>query len=273
MRKTYNTKLSLDAFQAKYTSEDNASFNDLLDDQNQQRRDDYGWIWKGNKISNALVVADRKKLENKEVKMLEYGDRPAMPETWKADPHNSLMFAPSNDIDHEVRKGAISHSNTRLSEAPLVQQDGIIRLPDTTEASATPRINGYSLVDDEPSPSELGAPPLTWGTIDGLLPSSAPSPFKIADAPRREVTLHRMIDKVAKNKRMAARAIIPRIGTGSSTSTATTKRAGSMTPAAQRLWSSMEKKGGLFTEKTGERYRWTPTPAKKGTATPLMKKR
>ena len=33
-RKRYDTEMSLDAFQARYTSEDNASFTQILDDEN-----------------------------------------------------------------------------------------------------------------------------------------------------------------------------------------------------------------------------------------------
>jgi protein DGCR14 len=44
-RPAVNLSLSLDAFQAKYTSEDNSSFTEVLDDENQQRRQKYAWAW------------------------------------------------------------------------------------------------------------------------------------------------------------------------------------------------------------------------------------
>ncbi|KAF8758955.1 Nuclear protein Es2 [Rhizoctonia solani] len=37
--------LSLDEFQARYTSEDNASFATILDDENRQRKEKWGWAW------------------------------------------------------------------------------------------------------------------------------------------------------------------------------------------------------------------------------------
>ena len=37
--------MSLDAFQAKYTSEDNSSFTQILDDENRRRKEQYGWAW------------------------------------------------------------------------------------------------------------------------------------------------------------------------------------------------------------------------------------
>ncbi|KAH9082123.1 nuclear protein DGCR14 [Lactarius deliciosus] len=44
-RPRYDTDMSLDAFQARYTSEDNASFTEILDEENVRRRERYGWAW------------------------------------------------------------------------------------------------------------------------------------------------------------------------------------------------------------------------------------
>jgi protein DGCR14 len=53
--------LSLGAFQAKYTSEDNESFNDLLDKQNQKRAAKYTFFHNGNKIPSARQIAYRER--------------------------------------------------------------------------------------------------------------------------------------------------------------------------------------------------------------------
>ncbi|KAK6544075.1 hypothetical protein TWF694_000786 [Orbilia ellipsospora] len=332
MKKNYDEKLSLDNFQAKYTSEDNASFNDLLDDQNQKRRDDYGWLWRGNKISKPSVIAEKERqklIKEKEerdgvdkTKLLEYqDDRPAMPETWKINPRNGLMFSPNledemldpdlnpaTNTESRAAPKAISHTNTRMPTpreinsvppSPSVSaiRDAIAGRPrlSGSEASAagigaTPRINGYSFVDDapSPSPSELGLPPMTWGTVDDLLPSveSSPSPFTIKETSRREQTLHRMVDKVAKSKRVSAKIAMPGTPGGSvaGTPVGTAKRLrtlGNMTPAAKGLLGKIRTGGGESVfggsskEKTDLRYRWTPTPRadRKGDATPLIKRK
>ncbi|OCH95770.1 hypothetical protein OBBRIDRAFT_744950 [Obba rivulosa] len=44
-RPRYDTDLSLDSFQARYTSEDNASFTQILDEENRRRKEKYGWAW------------------------------------------------------------------------------------------------------------------------------------------------------------------------------------------------------------------------------------
>lgn len=45
----YNAQLSLDDYQAKYTSEDNASFADIMDEENLARRGRYSWAFQAEK--------------------------------------------------------------------------------------------------------------------------------------------------------------------------------------------------------------------------------
>lgn len=61
--------MSLSAFQAKYTSEDNESFNALLDKQNGKRAAKYAFFHEGNKIPSARQIAHRAR----ERKLLESG--------------------------------------------------------------------------------------------------------------------------------------------------------------------------------------------------------
>jgi protein DGCR14 len=48
-RPRYDTSLNLDTFQARYTSEDNASFTQILEDENRQRKEKWGWAWDAEK--------------------------------------------------------------------------------------------------------------------------------------------------------------------------------------------------------------------------------
>ena len=60
-----DVNMSLSAFQAKYTSEDNESFNALLDRQNAQRAAKYAFFRQGNKIAAPRQIAYRKAQEQK----------------------------------------------------------------------------------------------------------------------------------------------------------------------------------------------------------------
>lgn len=45
----YDVNMSLDSFQARYTSEDNSSFTQILDEENQRKREKWGWAWEAQK--------------------------------------------------------------------------------------------------------------------------------------------------------------------------------------------------------------------------------
>lgn len=301
--------LSLDAFQAKYTSEDNASFNDILDRQNEKRRNAYSWMWNGNKIpGNRSVMANRilkergeKTEENEGSGSGEEGgeekksigwvdDRKAAPETWRSKPRNGLMFVPegvedtqlalppttSSTTKEEHGKQAalhppksIAYSNTRMPPPPppiandpppspsfSAIQDAIAGNPRGSTSSviedgnATPRINGYSFVDDAPSKDEMDAFNTLYGNESQSAPTpslTGPSPFKIAATPRRELLLNKMVDKAAKAKRSStalenAAKIVGGVTPGSRT------HATPLTPAGHRLLSSVGKKPGMLTD-------------------------
>ncbi|KAF8640738.1 hypothetical protein AX17_000389 [Amanita inopinata Kibby_2008] len=65
-RLKYDTNISLDAFQARYTSEDNASFTQILEDENRKRKEKYGWAWEAQR----KVEAQRERMLESREKML-----------------------------------------------------------------------------------------------------------------------------------------------------------------------------------------------------------
>jgi protein DGCR14 len=67
-RTKLNTELSLDGFQARYTSEDNSSFADILDDENRKRKEKWAWAWDAQK----RVEGQRERMiESRERMMIE----------------------------------------------------------------------------------------------------------------------------------------------------------------------------------------------------------
>ncbi|KAF5355687.1 hypothetical protein D9756_003867 [Leucocoprinus leucothites] len=65
-RPRYDTSLSLDEFQARYTSEDNSSFTQILDEENQKRKEKYTWAWEAQK----KVEAQRERMIEARERML-----------------------------------------------------------------------------------------------------------------------------------------------------------------------------------------------------------
>ncbi|KAG6381283.1 nuclear protein DGCR14 [Boletus reticuloceps] len=60
----YDTDMSLDSFQSQYTSEDNASFTQIMHEENRQRRERWAWAWEA-----------QSRVEEQRVKMLEARER------------------------------------------------------------------------------------------------------------------------------------------------------------------------------------------------------
>ncbi|PLB51808.1 hypothetical protein P170DRAFT_422767 [Aspergillus steynii IBT 23096] len=323
------SNLGLLDFQAKFTSEDNESFNKLLDKQNAKRREKYAWIWSGNKIPTARQIAHRtretKRIEaqggnpDKDRQMTIKTDldaRPAKPDSWKAGPENSLMFMPSSieDSYETIQQRAetssqagpkrVVYQNTRLPDeslhvaasernapppSPAISsiKDAIAGHPRLTESEAgytgaeTPRVNGYAFVDeDEPTPTNTTSSTLEGGySLDDLrlLGSSDanPNPFQIRENRKREDLHYRMVDRVARTKRLekAMRetktpvnatprfSSSPRLDFGSRTPGSTSGSGKMLTPAAQQLLHRM----GSTPRPSGStssnlRNIWTPTP-------------
>jgi protein DGCR14 len=147
-----------------------------------------------------------------------------------------------------------------------------------TTGGETPRVNGYSFVDDEPEPSTTTEDAAEDLRLLGRAPQT-PNPFQLAEPRKREDLHHRMVDRVARKKRAekAARApttspalSTPRFGSSPGSRAAAAASGGgkkALTPAAQKL---LHRVGGSTPRpKSGEessgglRNMWTPTPKRR----------
>ncbi|KAF1918069.1 nuclear protein DGCR14 [Ampelomyces quisqualis] len=100
--------MNLGAFQAKYTSEDQESFNQIIDKQNEKRFQKNAWLREGNMYASKQRIAQRKVIQARaaanESKQLvtttrpsqNLDDRPAAPTGTKHVGFNSFMFAPDS---------------------------------------------------------------------------------------------------------------------------------------------------------------------------------
>jgi protein DGCR14 len=194
--------------------------------------------------------------------------RPAKPDTWKFRPDNTLMFLPSSVEDtHETRPQKAEstsragpkrtlYQNTRLLDphaaaaadavppSPSISaiQDAIAGRPRLNESEAsytgseTPRVNGYAFVDeDEPeSFSSSKTEEADWRLLGPS--SSERNPFQLAETGKREALHHRMVDRVARNKRAEKAANVKTPVALTPFGTPGTSTPGKMlTPAAQML--------------------------------------
>ena len=67
-RARYDEDLSLDTFQARYTSEDNSSFTQILDEENRVRKEKWAWAWEAQK---RVEQQQDKMIERRETMLIE----------------------------------------------------------------------------------------------------------------------------------------------------------------------------------------------------------
>jgi protein DGCR14 len=147
------TGLSLDEFLRRYTSEDNASFRDILDKGNAKRR---------KKLAHLMLPPapqqprSRRKYEPANMLMYDGGTRSSLP----------LSLVEAGNI-HKREKKSIHHEATSLDAMPDVSEGPEpggtpVKVKEVKEVK-----EGYSLLET-PSfdPDEDGVPIITWGTIE-----------------------------------------------------------------------------------------------------------
>jgi protein DGCR14 len=126
-----DTNMSLDKFQALYTSEDNESFYKLVDKQNQKRAEKYAWMWTGNNKLPSKMMLKQKEIETKllqsrssleddggemnRLAIRDVAEKPARPDAWKSKPDNGLMFAPDSVEDSVETVAQRAQNESRAS--------------------------------------------------------------------------------------------------------------------------------------------------------------
>lgn len=166
--------LGVDQFLALHTSEDNASFENVMDKQEKAKKLHLPWLY-----------------DKEEEKLLLTGPNsgPGTVETWKFKAKNQLMYVPEGSAltigqEKEIFKGPpkqIVRSNTRLrvdyktqveSWKKGQQDDDRIDLDKLRTEEVlpgdTPKVGGYGfMATPSPAPGVDASPFTTWGSIEG----------------------------------------------------------------------------------------------------------
>eukprot|EP00050_Salpingoeca_kvevrii_P002214 m.189013 g.189013 ORF g.189013 m.189013 type:complete len:539 (-) comp10561_c0_seq9:183-1799(-) len=286
-----DSNMSLDDFLHKYTSEDNESYEEIVDRTRERLRQRYAWLYE--KVSDQqqqLALTDAN--EDEKRKMIEDGKKVPI-ETWHYTPKNALMYFPEGIelsskqiIDRsKMQVNKIQYSNTRFARPPFgpgtgralsaTQTGASSSLADQEDATAgipgSPRVNGYGYVSTPaPAPGVDMDPLLTWGSIDGTpLPIERTPGFKMPEQSRRD----RLVEKLS-NKSSSKHPKPATVAFASSTPrahTPATKRLGTLSPAAQRLGQRLAR-GSSSSSALGSALRqsYTPSAASSRVGTPRM---
>lgn len=230
--------MSLNAFQAKYTSEDQESFSAIIDKQNLKRFEKNPWIHDGNRYASKQRIAQQKIIEARSSSSQaltvrpsqNLDDRPAAPTMHKHTAFNTLMFAPDSVESwaptNQKRAEAASlappkqtrYVNTRLpteTELPprptsptlSTIRDAVSGKPrlDASEGgytgSETPRVNGYAFVDAQPpSPGSDDDAPEDLLERFGVSSKGSTTQFNMIEASKREKMHHKMVDAIGAKR-------------------------------------------------------------------------
>ncbi|KAK7895250.1 hypothetical protein WMY93_020575 [Mugilogobius chulae] len=277
----------LDRFLAKNTSEDNASFEQIMDMAKDKEKLKHAWLYEAenefkerHQENLALPAPEKAALECVKAGL----------ETWEYKAKNSLMYYPEGVPDDTVFKKPreVVHKNTRFSGDPFskalnksqIQQAAALNAqfkqgkvgPDGKELipQESPNVNGYGYVaTPSPAPGVADSPLMTWGEIEStpfrldgsdtpyIERNHGPS-FKIPEPGRRERLGLKMANEAAAknraNKQEALRKVTQNLAslTPKGTSPA-------LSPALQRL---VNRTSSKYTDKA-LRASYTPSPSRR----------
>ncbi|XP_006150468.1 splicing factor ESS-2 homolog [Tupaia chinensis] len=278
---------SLDVFLSRYTSEDNASFQDIMEVAKEKSRARHAWLYqaeeefeKRQKDNLALPSAERQAIESSQAGV----------ETWKYKAKNSLMYYPEGVPDEEQvfkKPRQVVYKNTRFLRDPFSQALSRSQLQQAAALNAqhkqgkvgpdgkelipqeSPRVGGFGFVaTPSPAPGVNESPLMTWGEVENTplrvegsetpYVDRTPGPaFKILEPGRRERLGLKMANEAAAKNRAKKQEALRRV-TENLASLTPKGLSPAMSPALQRLVSRTASK---YTDRA-LRASYTPSPAR-----------
>ncbi|XP_064218905.1 splicing factor ESS-2 homolog isoform X1 [Aotus nancymaae] len=278
---------SLDVFLSRYTSEDNASFQEIMEVAKERSRARHAWLYqaeeefeKRQKEHLELPSAERQAIKSSQAGV----------ETWKYKAKNSLMYYPEGVPDEEQlfkKPRQVVHKNTRFLRDPFSQALSRCQLQQAAALNAqhkqgkvgpdgkelipqeSPRVGGFGFVaTPSPAPGVNESPMMTWGEVENTplrvegsetpYVDRTPGPaFKILEPGRRERLGLKMANEAAAKNRAKKQEALRRV-TENLASLTPKGLSPAMSPALQRLVSRTASK---YTDRA-LRASYTPSPAR-----------
>ncbi|XP_069612939.1 splicing factor ESS-2 homolog isoform X1 [Ranitomeya imitator] len=277
---------SLDNFLAKHTSEDNASFEQIMEVAKEKERAKNSWLYEAEeeykqRLQQNLVLPS--------VEMQAIQDVKAGLDTWEYKTHNSLMYYPEGVPDNDAifkKPREVVHKNTRFQKDPFSQALSKTQLQQAAALNAqykqgkvgpdgkelipqeSPKVNGFGFVaTPSPAPGVDDSPLMTWGEVESTpfrldgsetpYVEKTPGPsFKILEPGRRERLGLKMANEAAAKNRAKKQEALRRV-TENLASLTPKGLSPSMSPALQRL---VNRTSSKYTDKA-LRASYTPSPA------------
>lgn len=225
-------KVGLDDYLRSHTSEDNASFEEIMAEVEKRHKLKYAWLYKNEETAKVLALEKEKSLA------IENSEKPKELEMWNYTNKNYIMYVPDGvelttdeKIEMAKQKQEVLHTNTRLTVNPFNEQQNKETISELAKSQSkvndgkigvdgkevvkneTPRINGFSIVaTPSPRPGECESPLMTWGQIEGtpfrldggdtpLLRANQGLSFRMAEPPKREQIAFQLAEKAGERHR------------------------------------------------------------------------
>ncbi|ELK15547.1 Protein DGCR14 [Pteropus alecto] len=187
---------SLDVFLSRYTSEDNASFQEIMEVAKEKNRARHAWLYQAEEefekvFLGAGVPSVERQKDNLTLPPAEHQaieSSQAGVETWKYKAKNSLMYYPEGVPDEEQlfkKPRQVVHKNTRFLRDPFSQALSRSQLQQAAALNAqhkqgkvgpdgkelipqeSPRVGGFGFVaTPSPAPGVNESPLMTWGEVE-----------------------------------------------------------------------------------------------------------
>lgn len=281
----------LDRFLAKNTSEDNASFEQIMDLAKDKEKVKHAWLYEA---ENEYKQRHEENLALPPVEKAALECVKAGLETWEYKAKNALMYYPEGVKDDDTmfkKPREVLHKNTRFSGDPFskalnksqIQQAAALNAqfkqgkvgPDGKELipHESPSVNGYGYVaTPSPAPGVADSPLMTWGEIEStpfridgsdtpyVERNHGPS-FKIPEPGRRERLGLKMANEAAAKNRAKKQEALRKV-TQNLASLTPKGMSPALSPALQRL---VNRTSSKYTDKA-LRASYTPSPSHRNIA-------